>query len=291
MKNPVEEYLRDRLKLVVALANGEASPVSADQILKGLDACVRTHGEWGAEQIHARSVALVATVVGGEPAPPVAQWPADGLAALEADLAAEKIAAESVRRGITPARDPGWRQTVNRSWNQMIDRALKALDTPKPPPLPAQTIESLVDAAVTRQVAERGLVTRDSLPGLATREMHPGQPLPAMHFVGEWREGEDYHPGDVATHDATSWHCGVSTRSRPGDDSTWQLMAQRRDFYKGVFQADTKYRTADAVTSNGSMWFARRDTTSRPGTDDSWVLAVKHGRDARHKPLRAEEAA
>jgi len=231
MTNLIEKYLRARLGVVSDLSEGRDLPVDVMVgISKAEDALTREHGEEGFNKIHRRSIQMVAEVVGGELAPPVAQWPADGLVAVETDILAERIVKEAKRSGLRPSRDPSWREQVNRRWTSMIDRAIKSLDTPKPQPVPQQTIEALVEATVTRQIAERGLVTRDSLPG--------------------------------------------------------------RDFYRGVFEADTKYRTGDAVTYDGSMWFARRDTTSRPGTDDSWTLAVKKGRDGRRdKPAHSGAAA
>ncbi len=55
--------------------------------------------------------------------------------------------------------------------------------------------------------------------------MGPGGPLPAMHYLGVWKDGA-YVPGDVVTHRGTSWHCGLPTTSKPGSDHTWQMMAK-----------------------------------------------------------------
>lgn len=59
-----------------------------------------------------------------------------------------------------------------------------------------------------------------------TVRMGPGGPLPAMHYLAVWKEGDSYVPGDVVTFRGTTWHCGLPTRSKPGTDHTWQMMAK-----------------------------------------------------------------
>lgn len=49
--------------------------------------------------------------------------------------------------------------------------------------------------------------------------------VPGIRYRGVWREGEEYLPGDVATHRGALWFCSLATTAKPFDDQSpaWQM--------------------------------------------------------------------
>ena len=48
-----------------------------------------------------------------------------------------------------------------------------------------------------------------------------------VKYVGIWREGTEYLPGNFTTTNGCLWHCEQPTRSRPGTDATWKMAVKR----------------------------------------------------------------
>lgn len=221
MKDSIQTYFRHRVELTRALASGRESPVSVNRIVKVAEALKREYGKAGFQRIHQRSIGLVGQVVGGEPAPArLAQMNIDGLAAVEADIIAEQIAAENIHNRATPSRDPSWRETVNRRWHEMIDAAVRSLDRPEAPPVPQQTIEALVEATVTRQIAERDSRSSEEA---STRSGEVDR-VPSV-YMGTYRDDAAYDRGHMVTRNGLLWHCNVNaTTEKPGSGPSWTMM-------------------------------------------------------------------
>lgn len=215
MRDPITEYLTARLELVHALVEGRESPVGVAQLGRLTKALDTKWGKAGAGKVHARSLAMVREIFGLEPAPRVAQLSIDGLAAVEADIAAEQLVESARRSGIRRATSPTWRDEVNRGMQAMVDRYIADLETrAKPTPQP-ENLQAMIDAAVDRALSAR-LQLRNG----------PGGPLSPMYYRAVWKAGENYEPGDTVTYSGTSWHCGLPTTSRPGSNADWQMMGK-----------------------------------------------------------------
>ena len=51
--------------------------------------------------------------------------------------------------------------------------------------------------------------------------------VPWPLYQGTYVAGQDYARGDVVTSGGSAWHAHASTRERPGEHPSWQLMVQR----------------------------------------------------------------
>ena len=50
---------------------------------------------------------------------------------------------------------------------------------------------------------------------------------PTLKYLGTWDAQQDDHPGEFVTDAGSLWHANRSTKSRPGSDGTWTLVAKR----------------------------------------------------------------
>jgi hypothetical protein len=51
---------------------------------------------------------------------------------------------------------------------------------------------------------------------------------PMMKFCGVYDGTAEYEPGNVVTHQGSSWHCNIKSKgARPGDGVLWTLMVKK----------------------------------------------------------------
>lgn len=49
----------------------------------------------------------------------------------------------------------------------------------------------------------------------------------SLKYLGVFKDGLDYLPGDFVTFAGSVWHCREATRDRPGSSVCWQLAVKR----------------------------------------------------------------
>jgi hypothetical protein len=79
--------------------------------------------------------------------------------------------------------------------------------------------------AEIREVS-RELPTQDELAAME-RRLKRIESRPTTTYRGVWSGMEIYVAGDMATHSGGLWVCKGPTKSKPGDDATWQLAVKR----------------------------------------------------------------
>ena len=72
---------------------------------------------------------------------------------------------------------------------------------------------------IARAMAQIVKPLRERIAELETR-------MQEFRYAGVWRDGGEYHAGNFITHDGGLWHANETTRSRPGRDRTFTLVAK-----------------------------------------------------------------
>ena len=136
VQDPIEAAVGQWLAFHIALAEDRNPPTSFGAFLRSTKELEKRVGEEGVQLIRRRVRSALAEILEGAPAPPVAKMNVDGLDAVLADAAAERLVAEYRRRGVKPT--PEWRADISRKWEDMTARHIAKVQAryAKPAPQP-----------------------------------------------------------------------------------------------------------------------------------------------------------
>jgi hypothetical protein len=69
-------------------------------------------------------------------------------------------------------------------------------------------------------------ILRAEIAGLQQRVVELEQ-RPTLKYLGVWKEGQAYWPGNAVTDRGSVFICKANTLDRPGGSDAWQLAVQR----------------------------------------------------------------
>lgn len=83
-------------------------------------------------------------------------------------------------------------------------------------------VEQLV--SIIKGVSDRTNARVDAL----ERRLDEHEAKPHIKYVGTWKSGQTYQPGDAATHHGALWLCKATTAGEPSKDfAGWQLAVKK----------------------------------------------------------------
>jgi hypothetical protein len=141
MNNAIESLLRDHVSMCRDLIAEREPQVHLTTLGRHWKVLADRFGHNGVVRIGARAQALVREIFGGAPAPALANARIDPWYVVEADILAERLAAEYRAAGDRPSSDPAWRDKLNTRYATLLDRHRERLEQRAQPNAPAPAPE------------------------------------------------------------------------------------------------------------------------------------------------------
>jgi hypothetical protein len=300
MKTAIESLLRDHVRLCRDLVAEREPQVRLATIERHWRVLADRFGQHGLERIVARAQALVREIVGGAPAPALANARIDPWYVVEADILAERLAAEYRAAGDRPSADPAWRDKLNTRYATLVDRHFERLEAraaARVAPTPSPNLEDvrvfirawlesqmaltarwqpLVDVS---EVAKLGAIAFPG-PGHAPYRL-------AVEYIARLAAAQALElplvPGPFEVDAILTAETATALRqyaeSIAAEIVNRQTSAPAREGSvmrdRGIWQPAEVYEVGHVTTHRGTIWCCREHTTAMPGTDGSWRLMVK----------------